>query len=182
MTGKQLFLQLVDLRDEAGAVHYQRVAMAQQLLADKEWVTDRTGGGGDEDKALDRLEAECFGDLCGLISLPQLLEIYHHMPDIRQWQKHKFNLAKIWKEWRGRQPKRKVKTTADRLAEGFALTPPEDLETASAATLRRQYARAYKAAEFAFTRLDKANEKLYKAEQDVAELKAKLAQQSRKTA
>lgn len=102
LTARELFLNLVAMRNEVGEKLYQRLVMAQKLLADTEWVEDVSAGGGDESIALDRLEEECFGDLCGSISLPDMLEVLRRVPDKKTWKANKFNLRRMWAEMKAR--------------------------------------------------------------------------------
>lgn len=98
MNSNQVFAELVDLRNKAGKSVYHRLTLAQRLLTDKDWVRAPEHGGGDESRALDRLEEECFGDLCGALSLPQLLEVLHHVPDEGDWKRNKYNLKRMHEE------------------------------------------------------------------------------------
>lgn len=107
MNGSEMFAKLQALRDQAGATHYVRVKMAQQLLKDRAWVRASDGGGGDEDIAIGRLEEMCFADLCGVVGLPALLDLLEHYPEQVDWFRHKFNLRKMWAEIKAKQPARK---------------------------------------------------------------------------
>src|ERR1700722_10779062 len=78
--GSDLYVRLLAMRSESGSLVYKRLQLCNSLLSDHEWVESQEGGGGDEGKAIDRLESECFGDLCGLMSLPQLLEVIRAIP------------------------------------------------------------------------------------------------------
>lgn len=100
MNSNQIFAELVDLRNKAGKTVYHRLTLARDLLVDRDWVCDVARGGGDESRALDRLEEECFGDLYGALSLPQLLEVLHHVPDEAVWKRNKYNLKRMWEEMR----------------------------------------------------------------------------------
>jgi hypothetical protein len=138
MTSSQIYAKLLSLRDSTGERHYERIKLASQLLADHDWVADPAGGGGDESKALDRLEAEAFADICGIISLPQLLEIFHHVPDLADWKKAKFNLRKIWADYNA---SRKPTTSAAQerrqsAARNNSLPTPEVLNQATLAETR----------------------------------------------
>ena len=104
MSGSQIFVQLLQLRNESGKKHYQRIKLAAQLLQDKEWVESPTGGGGDENKAIDRLELDCFGDIVGTIGLPEMLDVFTHIPNEKDWEKNKYNLKKMWADWKSKQP------------------------------------------------------------------------------
>lgn len=110
-SGKQMFAQLIAMRNGVGSRHYERIALADRLLKNHAWVNDSKGGGGDEDKAITRLENEALADICGLVELPQLLEIYHHVPDIKDWRAQNFNLRKIWAAWKSTQPQQVKKSS-----------------------------------------------------------------------
>ncbi len=164
-SGNELFAQLVAMRNEAGETHYQRIFIANRLLQDRAWVESPAGGGGNEDRALDRLEQECFGDLCGAISLPQLLEIFHNVPNLSDWKKHRFNLSKIWASWKAQQkPKMKKHDRPERQLATRTFTPPLEFEQLTAAKARNEYERAYKAVE-------STAEKIIRLEQENAELR-----------
>ncbi len=115
-TSKEDFVRLLDLRNQAGATLHQRLVLANKLLSDKEWVDDPTQGGGDESRAIDRLEEECFGD-CGGMPLPEMLEVLHQVPELSVWKRNKFNLRKMSAELKARQD-------AKRNAKRGATIPP----------------------------------------------------------
>lgn len=79
-SGTALFAELKMLRNETGRKHFDRIVKAIKCLEDKGWVEAVDGGGGDESKAIDRLETECFGDLCCIFravnNLPKPLATY----------------------------------------------------------------------------------------------------------
>lgn len=102
MNSNQIFAELVNRRNQAGRAIYDRLVLVQQLLTDKDWVQASEHGGGDESLALDRLEEECFGDLCGALSLPQLLEVLHHVPNEADWKRNKYKLKQMWDEMKAR--------------------------------------------------------------------------------
>lgn len=102
-TGIALFAELINLRNETGRNHFLRIQKAVKCLEDKGWVESVDGGGGDESRAIDRLETECFGDLCCIVSLPTLIQLYYHFPKTEQWEKHKFNIKQMWVEFSSKQ-------------------------------------------------------------------------------
>lgn len=103
MNTQQIYIELVNLRNQAGTNIYQRLKLADQLLSDRDWVCRPDGGGGDESRAIDRLEDDCFGDLCGALSLPQMLEVMHATPDEKVWKQNKYNLRKMWQNMKDAQ-------------------------------------------------------------------------------
>ena len=126
-----------------------RIKLADALLKTREWVEDQAGGGGDEDKAITRLEEDAFGDIVGVVSLPELLDVFHHVPDIADWRKHRFNLKKIWADWKSRQrPRPSAKPQAAPASNGRKpLTPPNQLEDMTPGQAKAEYQRAYSAHE-----------------------------------
>ena len=90
----QLLARLGDMAKEAGPKAFERVALAALVLQDREWVF--AAHGGSESLAREYLEAEFFGDLCGAVTLDQLLEIHRTFPDQQRWAEHKYNLPRLW--------------------------------------------------------------------------------------
>lgn len=99
----EVFARLITLRNQAGATLYERLKLADQLLSDRGWVQAPEGGGGDESIAIDRLESLCFGDICGALSLPEMLEVLHAVPQVKVWEKNRFNLRRMYQEMKARQ-------------------------------------------------------------------------------
>jgi hypothetical protein len=59
----------------------------------KQSVTSPDGGGGDLATAVDRLESDCFPDVCGpWYGLATLLELVNHFPDPAKWVRRKNNV------------------------------------------------------------------------------------------
>lgn len=111
-TAQQLHAWLLNKRNEVGSTLYQRLVKALQLLGERDWVHDPSGGGGDEGTAIDRLESDCFGDVCGALSLPQMFEVLRAVPEEKTWKAHKYNLRAMWFEMQERrQTKAKPKQT-----------------------------------------------------------------------
>lgn len=139
-----IYLELVALRNVAGQSLFKRLTLARNLLRDHDWVQEKTKGGGDESIALTRLEDHCFADICGALSLAEMLEIIEHIPDIRRWEKNKFNLKKMYREWKeGTKPKKRNQPEEPVILDPDALGPPfQDSERSRIATeadrLRRQ--------------------------------------------
>lgn len=96
--------RLKELAGKAGQSVYERLGMVQEILADKEYVAAHYGT---ESKALETLEADCFGDLCGARSLTELLAVRREYPDEAQWKKHKWNLSRLLAEWDMRRDEEK---------------------------------------------------------------------------
>ncbi len=98
MKGSELYARLLNMRNESGKLLYQRLRMCKELLGDREWVAAADGGGGDEAVAMDRLESECFADICGSMTLTQLLQVIDAVPTETVWKANKYNLRKMWNE------------------------------------------------------------------------------------
>ena len=167
----RLYARLMSLRDKAGETHFERIGLAAQLLTDREWVGDPQGGGGDEGKALDRLEQECFGDICGLISLPRLLEVYQAVPDVEDWRRAKFNLAKIWAAYQAaRRPTARAGSRGPREPAGYVR--PDEFSELTPGRQRQEYERVYKAEERSEARIERLEARVATLEAENAELKA----------
>jgi exonuclease VII small subunit len=78
---------------QAGEMHYKRIKLAKEIIADNGWVL--THFAGDEFRAAEVLEKDYFGDLCGAINFWRLLKIIDEFPKIEDWKKHKFNLTEM---------------------------------------------------------------------------------------
>lgn len=109
MTPNTIFLKLLKMRNGSGKLLFRRLTMTQELISNKGWVKALEFGGGDEGRALDRLESECFGDICGAMSLPNMLSLLRAIPSEKTWQANKYNLKKMWLEMIARKPKTKRK-------------------------------------------------------------------------
>lgn len=125
-TSHQKYAELINLRNAAGQNIYQRLTLADAILSDRDWVTAPDGGGGDESRAIDRLEEHCFADVCGALSLPEMLEILHHVPDVRTWEKNRYNLRKMHAEYKERTRPRK--TPAPEAAPSTRPAPEEQVK------------------------------------------------------
>ncbi len=106
-TAGEVYQELVTLRNSAGESLYLRIGLAQRLLSDREWVRLPEGGGGDESRAIDRLEDTAFGDVCGAISLPDMLELLRRVPEKSAWKANRFNLRKMVGEMKARDEARR---------------------------------------------------------------------------
>ncbi len=104
--------RLLAYRDDSGANLYRRVVLAAELLADSEWVSDLAGGGGNKDRAIARLQLG-FTDLCGALSVPQLLRIYSAIPNEATWKANDYDLKQMWQEMQARQKARQAKKADD---------------------------------------------------------------------
>lgn len=91
--------QLRDLANKAGETAYKRIGLATRLLADKEWIAAEHGG--DSHAALETIENDFFGDLCGSMPLARLLKM-HEVVKEEDWKKHRFNLQRVSAEYQER--------------------------------------------------------------------------------
>ena len=98
----ELMAKLKNLAGQAGQSIRERLELVETILRDVEYVTASFG---DENKALETLEADCFGDLCGARSLPELLAIYREFPE-SEWKRFKWNLTRLLAEWDSKREKR----------------------------------------------------------------------------
>lgn len=179
MTGTEIYTELRSLLNAAGDKHYQRIKLADQLLKDKAWVRSPEWGGGDEDKAIDLLERTCFADLCGLITLPQLLDILHHIPDIREWQRCRFNLRQMWADWRAKQ-KPTPAPRAERVRKlPVELTPPLQFPEMTPSKQRKEYERAVRIIETDAEKIQRLTAENTALRQENEQLKAEIARLKR---
>ena len=102
MNSNSIVSRLKELAGKAGQAIHERLGLCIELLKDKEYVAAHFG---DEGNALDRLEDDCFGDLCGARSLPELLEVYRAFPEKAQWEQHRWHLGRLVAEWDRTRPK-----------------------------------------------------------------------------
>jgi hypothetical protein len=143
MTSKQIYVKLLNLRDTSGQQHFDRVTLAAQLLQDQDWVEDEAGGGGNENIALNRIEVECFGDICGVVSLVNLLELHRHYPNVADWKRHKFDLKKMWAEWRSKQrPQTKTVSTQRLSPAPLPMPTPAEFDHLTASASKKAYEKA----------------------------------------
>jgi hypothetical protein len=91
-TGAQKFAELKNMLNEQGQKILHRLRLAAELLSDAEWLMSTKN---DEGAARDLLEDECFGDLCGALTLGQLLRIYQHFPNEADWKESRWNLKSL---------------------------------------------------------------------------------------
>jgi hypothetical protein len=108
---REILAQLMAMRNISGSNLYKRLKLTDQLLSDREWVEDPSGGGGDASKALDRIEEDCFGPEAGM-SLPEMLEVLAAVPQESVWKQNRYNLKKMWLEMKERQDASRRMTTA----------------------------------------------------------------------
>ncbi len=92
MKTSEKLVRLKTLIEEAGKNYYERIKLACEVLADEAWVSESFGG--DQFAAAEMLEG-FFHDLCGMLSIFELMHIYQKFPDAIDWKKHKWNLRTL---------------------------------------------------------------------------------------
>lgn len=97
MNTNEMIAKLKTMATKAGESIYERVKMAATVLSDSAWVRDEFAG--DDEKARDTVEADCFPELSVAFSLADLLILYREFPEIQAWRKVKFNLSRFWAEY-----------------------------------------------------------------------------------
>lgn len=107
----QMLARLEKLRNKGGELTYERVGIAAGLMRDDEWLASQFGG--DQHAAKEYLEAEFFGDLCGSVTLGEWLVILREFPEKADWQKFKYNVRRMWAEYRERAQKAKKQESPD---------------------------------------------------------------------
>lgn len=169
VTTHETYARLIELRDRAGGLIYERLTLADRLLSDRAWVEAPECGGGDESRAIDRLEEMAFADLCGALSLPEMLEILHHVPDEKTWKANRYNLRKMHREMKDRlrppvPPAKGLAAVAAATATGNEKTAlpeptprlPEPMAADETAALRRENADLHRRVQ----ELTRSNERL----------------------
>lgn len=176
IAGELIYANLVDLRNKAGQTILDRLKLADQLLKDKEWVELPTGGGGSLGLAYDRLEDDCFADLCGAVGLANLLELLHEFPREQTWVKNKFNLGKMWAELSAkRKPTKstngKVHTSAPARKEYIH---PAEFTQLTPGKARTEYGRVYVQVESLAMKCQRLEEENAQLRKENAELRGKV--------
>ena len=175
MNEREMFARLMTLRDSAGELHYERISLAAKLLANKGWVEDPTGGGGDESKSLDRLESECFGDICGLVSLNSLLDLYANVSDKKVWRKANWNLSKIWSDYKASQKPEKAngkKLPTSRAAREY--TNPNSFRDLTPSRQVQEYTRVLSRVETDSEKIERLEAELIEKDETIRKLKEEI--------
>ena len=121
------------------ADYFGRITLAGRLLNHRPWVTSPDGGD-DLATAVDRLEADCFPDVCGpWYGLATLLELVNHFPDPAEWVRRKNNVkamvadmqaAKAGKNGKAERQKPKPRTRdANAKVDRFLAASPAGMAT-----------------------------------------------------
>ncbi len=85
-----LLPELASLMRASGQNYYRRIQIADQILQNKDWVLESFRG--DPHKAADVLEEKYFHDLCGVVSIWDLMQIYRRFPEEKDWESYGYNL------------------------------------------------------------------------------------------
>lgn len=91
---------LADLKQLSKSAHeniWKRLELAQQILADRDWVESVYGG--DVALAQDKLQHEHFFELSGAMPLGLLLQIKSDIPDEKIWREQRYNLQDMRALW-----------------------------------------------------------------------------------
>lgn len=164
--GQADFVLAIQLRDNAN--HYQRIATADRLLSNREWVQAPDGGGGNEEKAITILEDKCLADLCGVLSLPQLLEIYHNVPNEEDWKKNHYNFRRIWAQWKSNQQGQKTAKPKKMIAKVATVKDMPTFSLMSHGEKNVAYANAIKIATKSQSEIEKLREENTRLRDEVA--------------
>lgn len=121
MDPQALLTELRTLQGQAGANYYRRTALAAQLLADRQWLEAEHRG--NEIKAAKAIEDVYFHDVCGLLSLWDLLAIVRKFPDEAQWAARGYHLRRLREacKVKGKKRTRRQATLAELYAAQQAL-------------------------------------------------------------
>jgi hypothetical protein len=89
-TTKEKMVSLKKLAKDGNNNAFNRIRLAAEILDDRDFVESEWG---DEFKAWDAIEEECFSMLRGLMPFSRLLQIYRRFPTEKQWLEYAYNLA-----------------------------------------------------------------------------------------
>ena len=87
--------KLKTMASKAGEALYERIALAAQVLKDREWLDAEFGG--DFDNAHEAIEVEYFPEMTAF-GLGKLLDLLETFPTVEAWRTHKFNVQRLWAE------------------------------------------------------------------------------------
>lgn len=109
MSATTLLVKLRELADQAGNNYYQRVKIIDQLLNDRQWVSESFCG--DDYKAAQSLETDYLHDLSGSITVWQLVGIYRKFPNESGWKQHNYNLRTLLEKSKPEPEKRGTRSS-----------------------------------------------------------------------
>lgn len=89
MTTSARLARMLKLAQDGDESIYERVTLAQQVMADKRWVSETFLS---DAEALEHLSNKYFNQLSGWITCGQLLAILDEFPDEQTWKAHRYNL------------------------------------------------------------------------------------------
>lgn len=110
ITTTQKLAQLKQLAADAKTNLYQRVKLAVEILADRQYVDSVHGS---EDKAMHFLQSEGFPYIEKTVG--QLVAIYNRFPNEDDWDKRNYNLTVMWDEVKAAK-KKQGKPTDERVS------------------------------------------------------------------
>ncbi len=105
----QILVRLRALTGEAGHNYFVRISLVHALLQNAAWLQSEHGG--DSYRAAEALEDNYFHDVCGAVTLWQLLQIYQRFPAEADWQKHGYHIGKMLEACKPAQEEAPCKTT-----------------------------------------------------------------------
>jgi len=122
----EVLAKLKTLAGQAGKNLHTRLKLCTALLADHQYVLATWG---DDSKALEVIEADCFGDLCGARSLSELLAMYRLFPTEAKWAECKWNLTRLLAEWDETRKQQRREDRGPRKTEPTKAQLLEEIET-----------------------------------------------------
>ncbi len=172
---REICLELNTLLGQSGDLIVRRLKLGKALLENHEWVDAPDGGGGNENKALIRLEGLYFGDIVGLHDLTELFDLLHHFPNIADWRKARFNLKRMVALVREKNPPKQIQRR-DFSTPRNGLVPPLSFPELSDAEKRKEFGKAFDLTERFKESMESWRSRAEKAEAELATVKAENAQ------
>jgi hypothetical protein len=93
-TTTQKLAHMMELATLGGESLYERIALAEEVLQDAEWIDTHYRNQGE---AMDYLHDKYFADQSWL-SMTRILTVYRKFPHLEEWRKYKFDLYAMWNE------------------------------------------------------------------------------------
>ena len=108
MTTKEALAELKALVKQTREMLYRRIALADQVLTDLDWIAQVHGGS--DLKAQDALESEFFPDLGGYVTLGKLRMMFRDVPK-KTWAALKYRIQAVEIEYDNMAQPEKHETT-----------------------------------------------------------------------
>lgn len=173
----QLKARLGNLAGEAGERAFERVKLAAELLGRREFLEEFQG---DDLRARHYLEERFLGDLCGAVSLGQMLAIYARFPDVEQWRARRFQLRRLWAdelEARAHEQAEKKGPPREKKPREYSRPTVQDILDRDQAIMAKDQ-EIQKAA----ATLERTEKALADKDQEIARLRARVAELERQLA